>query len=183
MKEQEFKSLISKQKYEQIKNAYLWDKEFSQVNYYYFDNNDYILNNEITVRIREKSDSCKLQVKIPENIRSNVHIKNEFSMPIDNVYQSIDGNILKDLCGLDVGDVKRKGELKTKRRTKQINESVKLFLDKNEYLNTVDYEVEIEYLNDEAEITDLIHELCLSEIEVTYGKKTRFVRKLISERE
>lgn len=180
MKEQEFKSLISKERFEEIRDNYTWDKEFGQINHYYFDNNDYIIKSEITVRVREKDDSCKLQVKIPESIRSNIHIKNEFSMLFDNVPQVISGDVLKELCGLDVGDVKRLGELKTERRTKKISDSVKLFLDKNEYLNTTDFEVEIEYLNDESEITDLVQELGLSKSAVTYGKKTRFVQKLIS---
>lgn len=180
MKEQEFKSLISKERFEEIRDNYTWDKEFDQINHYYFDNNDYIIKNEITVRVREKDDSCKLQVKIPESIRSNIHIKNEFSMLFDNVPQVISGDVLKELCGLDVGDVKRLGELKTERRTKKISDSVKLFLDKNEYLNKTDFEVEIEYLNDESEIIDLVQELGLSKSAVTYGKKIRFVQKLIS---
>lgn len=182
MKEQEFKSLISEEQFEAIKKAFDWDKEFTQVNHYYFDNNDYIIKNEMTVRVREKTDSCKLQVKIPESIRSNIHIKNEFSMQFDSVPQIIEGKVLNELCGLDVGDVKRVGELKTERRTKSITDSVKLFLDKSDYLNTTDYEVEIEYLNDVSEIADLIRELGITESEVTYGKKTRFVRKLISDR-
>lgn len=182
MLEQEFKSLISKEQFEKIRDKYAWEKEFTQVNHYYFDENDYIIKNEITVRVREKTDSCKLQVKILECIRSNIHIKNEFSMPFDNVPQVISGDVLKKLCGLDVGDVKRVGELKTERRTKKISESVKLFLDKNEYLSTTDYEVEIEYLNDVSEIADLIKELGFSVDAATYGKKTRFVHKLISDR-
>lgn len=180
MLEQEFKALISKEQFEKIRYNYTWDKKFTQVNHYYFDNNDYIIKNEITVRVREKDNSYKLQIKIPESIRSNIHIKNEFSMPFDNVPQVISGDVLKKLCGFDVGDVKRLGELKTERRTKKISNSVKLFLDKNEYLNTIDFEVEIEYLNDESEITNLVRELGLSKSAVTYGKKTRFVQKFIS---
>lgn len=180
MLEQEFKALISKEQFEKIRYNYTWDKKFTQVNHYYFDNNDYIIKNEITVRVREKDNSYKLQIKIPESIRSNIHIKNEFSMPFDNVPQVISGDVLKKLCGFDVGDVKRLGELKTERRTKKISDSVKLFLDKNEYLNTIDFEVEIEYLNDESEITNLVRELGLSKSAVTYGKKTRFVQKFIS---
>lgn len=180
MLEQEFKALISKEQFEKIRYNYTWDKKFTQVNHYYFDNNDYIIKNEITVRVREKDNLYKLQIKIPESIRSNIHIKNEFSMPFDNVPQVISGDVLKKLCGFDVGDVKRLGELKTERRTKKISDSVKLFLDKNEYLNTIDFEVEIEYLNDESEIINLVRELGLSKSAVTYGKKTRFVQKLIS---
>lgn len=178
MIEQEFKSMVSCEKFEEIMKKYVWDKEFTQVNHYYFDENDYLKKNEITVRVREKTDSCKLQVKIPESIRSNIHKKNEFSMQLDSVPQTIEGKVLNRLCGLDVGDVKRVGELKTERRTKQITDSVKLFLDKSDYLNTTDYEVEIEYLNDESEINDLVNELGLSKSEVTYGKKTRFLKKL-----
>lgn len=182
MKEQEFKSLVSEEKYEALKNEYAWDNEFRQTNHYFFDKNGCILKNEITVRVREKEDSCKLQVKIPESIRSNIHIKNEFSMPLENVPQVIEGKVLKDLCGIDVGDITRLGELRTERRTKRISESVKLFLDKNDYLNTTDYEVEIEYQNDKSEIADLVRELELSQSSVTYGKKSRFVRKLVSEK-
>ena len=103
-------------------------------------------------------------------------------MQFDSVPQMIEGKVLKELCGLDVGGVKRVGELKTERRTKQITDSVKLFLDKSDYLNTTDYEVEIEYINDVSEITDLVRELGLSQSAVTYGKKTRFVQKLISDK-
>lgn len=180
MKEQEYKSLISKERYEEIKNAFVWDKEFEQINHYYFDDNDYIITNEITVRIREKSDSCKLQIKIPESIRSNIHVKNEFSMPFDRIPQFIDGETINNLCGLNIGDVHKLGTLKTERCTKKINDNVKLFLDKNDYLNITDYEVEIEYLNSVDEISDIVHELKLNESDVVYGKKTRFIRRLIS---
>ena len=66
------------------------------------------------------------------------------------------------------------------RCTKRINDSIELLLDKNEYLNTTDYEVEIEYLNDETEIENIVNELGIDKSTVTYGKKTRFVRELIS---
>ena len=42
--------------------------------------------------------------------------------------------------------------------------------------------IEIEYINDVSEITDLVRELGLSQSAVTYGKKTRFVQKLISDK-
>lgn len=64
----EFKSLISEEQYKKIKNYYAWEKEFDQINYYYVDDNNYITDNQITVRVRKKSESCKLQVKIPESI-------------------------------------------------------------------------------------------------------------------
>ena len=97
MREQEFKSLLSKDKYEEIKKKYDWDNQFSQTNHYYSDDEGYILKNEITVRVREKNDSYKLQVKVPESIQSNIHIKNEFSRPFESVPKVIDKTVLNEM--------------------------------------------------------------------------------------
>ena len=53
MLEKEYKFLLTREQYDALKEYFQWNNTFEQFNYYYNDMDNYIYNNNITVRIRE----------------------------------------------------------------------------------------------------------------------------------
>ena len=80
MLEQEFKSLISKEQFEKIRDNYAWEKEFTQVNHYYFDENDYIIkckiveNNETVFEVKTCAGSRQRAKRIVDNWNKNANL-------------------------------------------------------------------------------------------------------------
>lgn len=65
IEEKEIKILLSKEEYNRVAALFRWDKEFTQTNYYY-GNNETVDSDNTTIRVREKEGKFFLQVKIPE---------------------------------------------------------------------------------------------------------------------
>ncbi len=172
MIENELKFIITEEQYNIAKERIKWDEVIEQVNYYYNDSE----NENITIRVREKKGKNYLQVKIPISEDKGIHIKKEFSKEILGVPSTIAGSELSELAGEKINDASYIGNLKTTRYNKKIKQA-ELCLDKNEYLGCVDYEVEIEYMNEESKEECLSQlrqcNLLLENTKVT-GKYTRF---------
>ena len=69
MLEKEYKFLLTREQYDALKEYFQWNNTFEQFNYYYNDMDNYIYNNNITVRIRERNGKFKLQTKM--NVYNN----------------------------------------------------------------------------------------------------------------
>ena len=132
--EYEVKMLLSRKQYEQT--IQLLDKityrETFQTNYYYDTNDQMLRKQNTTMRIRRKENRLKgtLKQHIEKDccsIESNFQVS---SVPETMLYND---EILRMM-----------GKLYTVRREFLLSDSVRIFLDKNEYLNCVDYELEIE---------------------------------------
>ena len=64
MTETEIKSMIDKDLYESILNAFTWEKVREQTNYYYTDKAGILREKRIMVRIRVVGEMAKIQVKL-----------------------------------------------------------------------------------------------------------------------
>lgn len=143
--EKEYKFLLSESTYNDLQKKYNWDKCYTQINYYY-DTKDFdLINNGVTCRIRKKQDSLKLQVKLPDIKNSSDYASRQ------EIHYSCDG--IKDII-LTPSEVKEYtnqselnsiGSLETDRQVFYDKDDIIVFLDKNIYLDKVDYELEIEF--------------------------------------
>lgn len=154
----EYKSLLDKDTYENLVNTLnLKNSIYEQINYYFDDDKKSLEKDKIVLRIRKKDISLKLTKKstygdniLEESIYLN---SDEASSMIKNGF---DASIIKINTY-----VKNIGILKTY-RTKCPYKNGTLFLDKNEYNNITDYELEYEASNEdsgEAEFKEILNEL------------------------
>ena len=175
MKEVEKKELISKEQYLACL-AYLMKKQIGnrklQVNYYY-DTDDFRLytNNE-TLRVRQIEDQLKLEYKHNKTIENNVRTCDEYTQALDSLPSSIDND------ALNIHNCKYIGSLITERYDFKLNNSI-ISLDKNYYLGTLDYEIEIE-TEDDFQGIDFINPLGFTFEKPLVGKYQRFVDLLKS---
>lgn len=140
MTEFEKKMLLNKEEYNYLMehlghDGPLFPKPIvKQINYYY-DTDDYSMNRQnITCRIRLKDGKYKATMK---KHSGKADQSSETEMEVR------DG--IRDNAFIDMG-LKLQGELTTHRCIILKYEHCEVVLDKNEYLGTFDYELEIEYL-------------------------------------
>ncbi|MBS5620732.1 CYTH domain-containing protein [Eubacterium sp.] len=178
MLEKEIKILLSVKEYNELFNIFEFEKPFIQTNYYYGNREDVI--DDVTIRIRQKNDILRLQVKIPQYINGSIHIKEEYEEEIDAVYDVIDKKILKKVTERNFeNDLPLIGKLVTKRAICKKYKGVEIALDKNEYLDVTDYELEIEYENEYPQyILDMLKEYNIKIHSNTSGKNKRFRKRL-----
>ena len=139
----EFKSGLTKDEYKALLKKYaLEDKIVVQTNYYFDNYNCDLIKNHIILRIREKDYNIKLTSKTKaENGSLEKHIILEDNKALEMIKNGFNASIID----LDY-DVKMVASLKTERVKMNYKTGV-IFLDKNTYYDTVDYEVEFEAKN------------------------------------
>lgn len=177
MKETEIKSIIDEKTYERAQKAFKWDSVIEQVNNYYTDKNGILREKRIMVRVRVTDDSSKLQVKLHKNENSPIQICEETEYEIDGAPDVIDAKTAKAVTGINVGELYRMGNAATLRHTRKHNGS-ELCLDKTEYFDKTDYEVEVEY--EDKMSADLLMKLMGLGIDFSknsVGKFSRFLEE------
>lgn len=148
MIEREKKILISKDEYDYLLKKFGATKSIKKQTNYYFDTDDFIMNRQkITCRIRLKDGKYTGIVK---QHLENTDCSNETEVEI---YSGIYDNAFTD-WGL-----KLQGELITERCILFKNAFFEIVLDKNKYLDTIDYELEIEYAVNHNEEAQFIFEV------------------------
>lgn len=179
MIENEFKIILNKNQYDNLVKNYKWDKEILQTNHY-FDTENFVLSaRHITCRVREISGEFFLQLKLPTEVNfSRVELEKEIDLLPDKIY----GNVLKSLAkSVDFPDVKKLGALSTKRLVKRFD-GAEIDLDESRYFGKTDYEIEIEF-TDENKARELLENVrnligeSASESEVCTGKIHRFLEE------
>lgn len=132
MEEHEFKVLLSKREYNYLVSAMgMPYKQIVHTNYYY-DTADLSMNKaNITYRIRENRGICTATVKY--HIDTCRSIEKSFSARN------------KGDCSAFPPHLMYQGRLITERKVYNILPGITVCFDKNTYLGTVDYELEIEY--------------------------------------
>ena len=142
-----------------------------QINYYYDTLDDKLNEYKITVRVRENNNDMKLQIK-KHISQQNFRIESyEYSCNITELLQSVKIPDFKEELSL-------KGKLITDRIIYKCGNSSIICLDKNTYLGTTDYEVEIEVTEDEEiYILKDMEYFCFWEMGVQ-SKSSRFFEKL-----
>lgn len=149
MIEKEKKVLLSQKEYSCLLEHFGTGKPTIKQTNYYFDTDDLSMNERnITCRIRFKDGRYKATVK-----KHIIAEESSYETEIE-VRGGIHDNIFIDL-GLQM-----RGKLTTERCTLIESDHYTVFLDRNEYQNCVDYELEIEYAsNFEQEATAILHTL------------------------
>lgn len=136
----EFKSFITKEKYEElIEKLELQDNIFPQTNHYFDNENFDIINDKMVLRIRQKPNNYKLTSKChqePGAFETHIFIsedeaKNMFENGFDANIIGIDHKVTK-ICDL------------TTYRAKTPYLNGILFVDKSVYYGHTDYEIEFE---------------------------------------
>lgn len=176
MIEKEQKIKISQQQYDLVKDLFDWDSKVVQTNFYYGDLNTVEINSELTIRIREIGNNRILQIKKPISYNKSVHIKEEFEKSVDSIPSSISKEELKEVVGIDMPDVSLLGKLETLRFTSKWDDKTEICLDKSQYFDNIDYEIEIEYQDElPEEIITKLNKNSIILADKVYGKFARFM--------
>lgn len=179
MLETEFKSIIDEETYENVKNAYKWDYAQLQTNTYYTDKNGILGKNKIMVRVREKNGVFKVQVKSHKNAGSPLQICEETEFDISLLPEMISSEDAEKYTGMQVGELYKVGKLSTLRHSLMRFENVEICLDKSNYFDCEDLEIEVEYT---GELPDIVmrelDKLGVKFDKPTVGKYTRFLNRM-----
>lgn len=144
--EQEVKVLLTKEQYDLLESRFSWNETLFQKNTYYtaMDSNGKKEYN--TIRIRELDGKFYLQVKMPVSENGSLHVKKEYEKVVDGIKDVISKEELKELTGARLPDVKKVGTLSTERKMCYRNDiHAEICLDKSDYFDVTDYELEVEY--------------------------------------
>lgn len=178
MLETELKSIISKETYDKIKAMYPWDSEKLQENHYYADASGILGANRTVFRIRKKDGVFKIQLKIHKNENSPLQICEETEFGCTGAPEKISTEESKKYTGEDIGELIKIGFNITRRCSFMWNDSTEICLDKTDYFDVTDYEIEIEYTGEKP--SALIEELGRAGVNFdspSVGKYTRFIQR------
>ena len=166
-KEIEFKTLITKEKYEQLlKDFNLENNIFSQTNYYFDTDDKKLLNEKTVLRIRQKGCSYKLTKKTRAAIGAD---ETHILLSKDKAQELIETGFDANIIGIPYF-VKNVAELTTHRASCPYKDGT-LFFDRSEYYGKVDYEIEYEV--DEIEQGHKHFLEFLNEYEIPYKESIR----------
>ena len=173
-KEYELKMLLTNREYRFLLDMFnlLTVETDLQTNYYYDTRDETMRKKNVTIRVREKNGKLLGTVKR--------HLVNG-----DSLEEHFHVDTLPQVIMLEGTPVWLKGSLVTERKTLRVSDGITLMLDLNQYLDTVDYELEIEYLEhlrDQAEgVLMFIRRMIRKEIHLeTISKSERFFQRLNS---
>lgn len=149
MIEKEKKVLLTQKEYSCLLEHFGTKENMIKQSNYYFDTYNLSMNKRnITCRIRFKDGKYKATIK-----KHTIAAEDNYETDIE-VRNGIHDNVFIDL-GLEM-----QGELITERCVLIESDHYTVFLDRNEYQNCVDYELEIEYTsNFEQEASAILHTL------------------------
>lgn len=180
MIENEFKRILSREQFEILQKSFDWDEKIPQTNHYFDTENLELSERRITCRVREISGEFFLQIKLPTGVDFS---RVELEKKLDFLPEKIDGKTLENLAGNNDNfpDVKRLGALHTNRLVKRFD-GAEIDLDESRYFDKTDYEIEIEFTDENTaqnlleKVRDLIGENS-SEGLVCKGKIRRFLEE------
>ena len=139
-REIEFKTLITKEKYEQLlKDFDLENNIFPQTNYYFDTEDKKLLNEKTVLRIRQKGCSYKLTKKTRAAIGAD---ETHILLSKDKAQELIETGFDANIIGIPYF-VKNVAKLTTHRASCPYKDGT-LFFDRSEYYGKVDYEIEYE---------------------------------------
>ena len=179
MLETELKCIIDKDKFNKIADFYKWDKVIVQTNHYYRDTTGELKKNGVTFRIREIDSQFKLQIKQHKNPGSALQICEESEFEIDCAIPFFTAEEVKAYTGTDAGDVFLMGSATTERYSLMWDKNTEICLDYTTYLDTEDFEIEVEFTHSECP-PQLLEELADFGIEFkekSVGKYSRFAKR------
>lgn len=176
MKEMEFKFLVTKEKFYEIKDILTekysdkYSSERVQINYYYDNAEGYLLENHTTVRVRQIDDKLTLEVKEAQNDLNDYTTSTERSQPIEFLTSSITLSEGKHAWI----PFNLQGNLVTRRFSLKPSDSLSIDFDVNQYFGCCDYEIEMEFSDTALKATmTLIESLNLMPFKNNVGGKAR----------
>lgn len=145
----EFKQLLSQSQYQSVYNKYFPEMQpFSQTNYYIDTEQFDLRSHKSALRIRVKDDYYEMTLKIPAEVglmeyNFETHVIPELNKEV--VANDLPLEITEQLnkMNVDVNQLVILGALTTSRLEKEVQGNL-LVLDKSDYLNYQDYELEYE---------------------------------------
>ena len=177
MRETEIKAIIDKETFERVAGYFKWETVKEQTNSYYTDSSASLKKAGITFRIRTVNDVNKIQIKKHQKTESALQISEETEFEIDNIPEKFTAQEVFELAGIEQ-EVFLLGSLTTLRHSLFYCDGVEICLDKSEYLDVTDYEIEIEYTNQiPVELKEKLSELGVSFEAKASGKCSRFMKR------
>ena len=178
----EAKVLIRAEDYKKLLKRFGGYRKYKQTNYY-LDNDQSLLRKEgLGLRIREKNGTFEMTLKTPLSqglLEKNAVMKTEEfnAFAGQGIFPENDLKRFLTMLDIDVTTLRIKTALTTERIDIPY-QGGKLSIDKNEYSDLIDYEVELEY-NNEKDAENLLKELLESEgIPFEINHKTKVARAL-----
>ena len=145
MIESEFKILLNEEQYQKLLTLYDF-KTIVQTNHYYDTDRLEMSERHITVRVRELDGKFFLQMKLPtETNFSRVELEKE----LPKIPETMSSDELKELSGVECPEVKHIGTLRTTRNIWKFDGG-EVDLDRSEYFDKTDFELEIEFTDEQA---------------------------------
>lgn len=177
MIEKEYKALLSKDKFfkikSQIKDVYkdAESKKFRQINYYYDTEDLSLYESRRTLRVRLIEGKYLMQFKKELEVDGLNKVAQELEKEIEYLPDNI-----KSVFDIDFEDpAKLIGSLETSRESIFPEPGIRIDMDISSYLDSIDYEIEVEYENSLPKgIIDML-EGCSS---VLTGKYSRFIDRV-----
>lgn len=178
MLETELKCMLSEDTYNILKTAFEWDWVKTQTNSYYSDTSGELKKRGITLRVRAKDGVNKVQIKKHKNSGSPLQISEESEFDIESRPASFSEAEVERMTGAYVA-AQLLGSLTTLRHSLIYCDGVEICLDKNDYLDTTDYEIELEYTQKiPKELIQQLHRAGVDFIFPAVGKYSRFMARL-----
>ncbi len=178
----EAKALVRPEDYKKLLKRFGGYRKYKQTNYYLDNDKSEMRKEGLGLRIRERNGEYEMTLKTPLSqglLEKNEHIKvDQFEdFAGKGIFPENDLKRFLTMMDIDVSSLRIKGALTTERIDVPYKGG-KLSIDKNEYSDIVDYEVELEY-NNEKDAEDLLRELFEEEnIPFSLNKKTKVARAL-----
>ena len=158
MIENEFKIMLSQEQYEKLLAMYEWDEVITQINFYYDSKDLELAERGITCRVRLIGGKYFLQMKFPGTVE---YSRVELEKPLDSVPDSISADELlrPENYADELPDTRLIGALSTTRKVHRF-EGGEIDLDYSSYFDKADYEIEIEFTdeNNARKVLDEIKE-------------------------
>ncbi len=178
MLETELKAMLTKSQYEALKNIFSWDDVKEQTNSYYIAPDNFQKKHGITFRVRTIDGVHTIQVKKHHPKQGALQIAEETEYVVDAIPQIFNEDETEKYTGIRTV-ASFIGELMTKRNSCIFCDGVEICLDKSTYLETTDYEIEIEYTkNIPQELLDTLAQNGVLFDTPTPGKFSRFMNRL-----
>lgn len=186
MIEKEYKVILNVNQYDKLLEKISFTKFINQTNYYFDTCNFELAKLGYTVRIRKYNDG-RLILQVKKKLKEKeegVTVKREFETSVYSVPETIAVSEIELIIGerlnLETHYIKKLGHMVTSRGVAYLD-NCELALDKNYYLGFTDYELEIEFENNESEALRLIQKYGLNNISFDCGKYRRFLRRIKNE--
>lgn len=195
--EKEVKILVDEKHYDSLRRSAekLMGVENQQINYYFDTDNFDLYNSSLMLRIREKKDKYVLTLKVVKELSGNIRTADEIEVPVKHIelqefmdkpheflscYPVIEKTILQNVK-ISFNKLLYKGSMTTW-RMKILFNNLYFELDKNEYFDFIDYELECEIPDDNSmEIVEhFLREHKISRQHGVKGKYERFVERWIN---